>query len=58
MSERPEPCTTFAWMGQSFKYCDDCSLPYWVHENEYRLGGTQPINEVSRAACKAKWGDS
>lgn len=26
-----EECLVFAWIGQTFEFCDDCGKPYWEH---------------------------
>ena len=32
------PCEGYAWVGQSFKYCDECGQPFWEHTHERRNG--------------------
>ena len=49
-------CEAYAWIGQSFKYCDDCGKPYWEHTHIARGGGRRdPITPDSAAAVKARW---
>jgi len=33
-------CDVFAWVGQSFKHCDECGQPFWEHTHELRGGPT------------------
>lgn len=49
------PCDGFAWVGQSFKFCDNCGDPYWEHAFELRLGGPVAISPDRAAAVKRKW---
>lgn len=38
-AEQEEPvCAAFAWIGQSFKYCDDCGHPLWEHTHRRGTG--------------------
>jgi hypothetical protein len=34
-------CRIFAWVGQSFESCEDCSKPYWDHMYMYPLGNNK-----------------
>jgi uncharacterized protein with PIN domain len=55
-------CIAYAWMGQSFKYCDRCGNPYWEHTHYDTARKTHPgrtfrrlISASDAAAVKAKW---
>jgi hypothetical protein len=52
-------CAGFAWIGQSFKWCDNCSLPYWEHSYAMTLRDgrwfRQLISKELAAAVKRKW---
>lgn len=58
------PCKGFKWVGQSFKYCDECGQPFWEHTHDSRLVGgafdADPweyvlIPDDLKARVKAKW---
>ncbi|MFC8531874.1 hypothetical protein [Nocardia sp. NPDC057227] len=55
-----EACAGFAWLGQSFAYCDRCARPFWEHTHEDRLRDgvwvQEPITPEDAAACRRKWG--
>jgi hypothetical protein len=34
-------CYIFAWIGQSFEFCDTCGRPYWDHLYDPAYGGTK-----------------
>lgn len=49
-------CDGYAWMGQSFKYCDDCGKPFWEHTHEKRNGGRLvPITPEMAEHVKSRW---
>jgi hypothetical protein len=63
---QPKTCKGFQWVGQSFKYCNECGLPFWEHEYDSKLKDGAgpfddepfeyvPITDEQRAACKARW---
>lgn len=41
-------CYIYAWIGQSFEFCDDCGKPYWKHPYRYALGGSRGDFRVKR----------
>lgn len=52
-------CEAFKWIGQSFKHCDDCGRPFWVHTHDDRGSkGLVPITPKMAAQCKERWADS
>lgn len=50
-------CKGFAWLGQSFKYCDDCGHPYWEHSHMQWRGELEPITPESAASIRAREAD-
>lgn len=59
-TEPPPQCEAFAWIGQSFRHCDNCGEPYWEHTHEHGVGsqfGTLvPITPEGASRVKSKWG--
>jgi hypothetical protein len=52
-------CAGFVWIGQSFKYCDECGKPYWDHryDMEIRRGRwfRKLISAAEAARVKGRW---
>jgi hypothetical protein len=55
-------CIAYAWMGQSFKYCDRCGNPFWEHTHYDTKRDSHPgrvyrkhISHDWAARVKAKW---
>lgn len=62
-------CRGFAWVGQSFKYCEDCGQPYWEHTHDKQVNREKgpfdegpwlyvPITDEQKASVRAKWGSA
>lgn len=41
-------CYIYAWIGQSFEFCDNCGKPYWEHPYRYAVGGFKGDFRVKR----------
>ena len=56
-------CEGFQWMGQSLRWCERCSHPYWHHSHEDHPDGPflskgsalVPITVEMADRCRAKW---
>ena len=60
-----QACGAFAWLGQSFAFCDDCGQPYWDHTH-YGMGASERgpgrrvlkvITRASAARVRDEWED-
>lgn len=62
----PKSCKGFAWLGQSFKHCDRCGLPYWEHTHDQQFSRDRgpfdadpwvlvPITPEQAEATRRKW---
>jgi uncharacterized protein with PIN domain len=55
-------CESYKWMGQSFKYCDDCGNPFWEHSHYDTSRESHPfrtfrriISRTHAERVKARW---
>lgn len=52
-------CAGFTWIGQSFKWCDNCGEPYWEHQYDMRMRDgrwfRKLISKSEAAAVKLRW---
>jgi acyl-CoA thioesterase FadM len=49
-------CAGFMWVGQSFKYCERCSQPYWEHTHDSWRGELTPITREQAETVRARYG--
>ena len=50
-------CVGFIWIGQSLRYCDRCSRPYWEHSHDSWRGKLTRITEEEKVSAMTRWGD-
>ncbi len=52
--ERPV-CEAFMWLGQSFKHCDKCGHPFWVHTHDRQRDRDVPITPEWAERVREAW---
>lgn len=59
MREVDGKCPGFAWIGQPFNWCDNCSEPYWEHRYDMILRNgrwfRKLISKELAAAVRQRW---